>query len=253
MFNLQIDGQTEFADANNGDSTGPVTVTAGTSVDPEPIGDAHTVGETAGTGTNFSHSDKEIICEDREGDTASTSGPGPLEVFVEPDDTWVCRIRNTYLITPTPTFTSTPTDTPTPTNTATFTATPTSTATFTPTPTPTATETQPVATDPIVTLTPTITPTPTATSPEVSLTATPVPPTNTPIPASPTPVPTFAQPTPIATQEVLIPETGVDLSLSNQNSIFTVWMVISLALGFVGSGMIFYGVSTKLIRKVPKK
>jgi hypothetical protein len=240
MFNLQIDGQTEFPDAQNGDSTGPVTVTAGTSVDDEPIGDTHTVGETAGTGTNFSHYDKEIICEDREDTIVSTSGPGPLEVFVEPDDTWVCRIRNTYLITPTATFTSTPTDTPTPTSTATF------------TPTPTATETQPVATDPIVTVTPTNTYTPTATSPGVNRTATPVPPTNTPVPASPTPVPTFAQPTPIATQEILIPETGVDLSLSNRNSVFTVWMAISLALGFVGSGMIFYGVATKLFRKGPK-
>jgi hypothetical protein len=51
----------------------------------------------------------------------------------------------------------------------------------------------------------------------------------------------------------LIPETGVDLSLSNQNSVFTVWMAISLALGFVGSGLIFYGVATELFRKGPKR
>ncbi|UCD40888.1 MAG: hypothetical protein JSV69_09845 [Chloroflexota bacterium] len=231
-FNLQIDGKTVFPDAQNGDTTGPVAVSAGTSVDPEPIGDYHTVGETAGTGTNFSHFDKEIICEDREGDTASTTGPGPLEVFVEPGDTWVCRIKNTYLITPTATFTATPTDTPTPTSTATFTV------------TPTATETIPVATEPVVTLTPTDT--------QIAPTATPKPPTNTPIPASPTPVPTLAQPTPLATQEALIPETGVDLSLARLNSMFTVWIAISLALGFVGSGLIFYGVATKLFFKGPK-
>jgi hypothetical protein len=248
MFNLQIDGQTEFADAQNGDTTGPVVVSAGSSIDPDPVGDTHTVGETAGTGTNFSLYDEEIICEDRDGDTASTAGPGPLDVFVEPDDTWVCRIRNTYLVTPTATFTATPTNTATPTSTATFTATPTNTATATPT------ETIPVATDPIVTVTPT------ETSPPVSQTDTPVPPTNTPVtptntpvPPSPTPVPTFAQPTPIATQEVLIPETGVDLSLANMESVFTVWIAISLALGFVGGGMIFYGVATRLFFKGTKK
>ncbi len=259
MFNLQIDGQTEFANAQNGDSTGPVVVTAGSSIDPDPIGDTHTVGETAGTGTDLNLYDKEIICEDGEGDTASTPGPGPLDVFVEPDDAWVCRIQNTYLVTPTATFTATPTNTSTPTSTATFTATPTSTATFTATPTntatftatPTVTGTRPAATGPVVTLTPTNTQPPTST--RVPSTNTPVPPTNTPVPPSSTPVPTFAQPTPIVTQEVLIPETGVDLSLANRNSVFTIWIAISLALGFVGSGMIFYGVATKLFSKDSKK
>lgn len=261
MFNLQIDGQTEFANAQNGDSTGPVVVTAGSSLDQPPIGDTHTIGETAGTGTDLNLYDKEIICEESGGEIESSIGAGPLEVFVEPDDAWVCRISNTYLVTPTATFTATPTDTATPTSTATSTstATPTSTATFTATPTntatftatPTSTGTQPVSTDPVVTLTPTNTQPPTSTS--VPPTNTPVPPTNTPVPPSPTAVPTFAQPTPIATQEVLIPETGIDLSLARQNPVFTIWIAISLALGFVGSGMIFYGVVTKLFIKGTKK
>jgi hypothetical protein len=222
-----------------------VNVSAGLSTDPDPIGDTHTVGETAGTGTDLNLYNNESICEDQEGDTASAPDAGPLDVFVEPGDAWICRIKNTYLVTPTATGTATPTDTATPTSTATNTATPTETATL-------------VATEPIVTLSPTATSTPTATNPPSTQPPTnPTPtrtPTNPPLAASPTSPPTLAQPTaPAETPQILIPETGLDLSLSNQTSGFSFWMILLLGLGFVGIGLIFNGISTQLTRNKPKK
>ena len=232
---------TEFADAQDGDTTGPVTVSAGFSTDPSPIGDTHTVGETPGTGTDLSLFDTEIFCVDQEQDTESAQNAGPLEVFVEPDDEWVCRIRNTYNVTPTPTNT----DTPTPTNTATFTPTPTDT--------PTPTGTQPVATLPA-----TDTPTPTETSPPSTKEPTDRPPTATatsrPPSAASTPVATLAQPTsPAETPQIIIPETGLDLSLSSGNSGFNFLTILMLGLGFVGTGLMFYGVATQISRNRPKK
>ena len=94
-FNLQIDGATQFADASDNDSTGAVTVSAGISTDPDPIGDTHTVGEVAGTNTDLANYISSISCVDQEGDTASADpGAGPLDVFVEPNDVWVCTITN---------------------------------------------------------------------------------------------------------------------------------------------------------------
>ncbi len=245
-FNLQIDGDTKFADAGNGDSTGPVSVSAGLSTDPDPIGDTHTVGETAGTGTNLGLYNTEINCQDQGNDPKFMAGPGPIDVFVEPDDIWVCRIKNTYLVTPTATGTATPTDTATPTSTATNTATPTETATL-------------VATEPIVTLSPTATSTPTATNPPSTQPPTNPTPTRTPTNTAaasptPTPLPPLAQPTaPAETPQILIPETGLDLSLSNQSSGFNFWMVLILGMGFVGIGLVFHGISTQLTRNKPKK
>jgi uncharacterized repeat protein (TIGR01451 family) len=94
-FNLQIDGETEFTDAGDGDSTGAVKVSAGFSDDPAPIGDTHNVGEIAGTDTDLADYDTEIFCEDDDGHTASALNAGPLDIFVEPDDAWVCTITNT--------------------------------------------------------------------------------------------------------------------------------------------------------------
>jgi hypothetical protein len=239
-FNLQIDDVTVFSAAQNDDSTGPIVVSAGISTDPI-VGDTHTVRETAGTGTDLNLYDTEIFCEDQQGETESAQNTGPLDVFVEPDDEWVCRIRNTYNVTPTPTNT----DTPTPTNTATFTPTPTDT--------PTPTGTQPVATLPA-----TDTPTPTETSPPSTKEPTDRPPTATatsqPPSATSTPVATLAQPTsPAETPQIIIPETGLDLSLSGGSSGFNVLTILMLGLGFVGTGLMFYGISTQISRNRPKK
>ena len=95
LFNLQIDGVTEKTNASDGGSTGPVVVTAGISTDQEPIGDTHTVGEAAGSSTNLADYNSSISCIDEDGDTATATGAGPLNVFVEPDDEWVCTITNT--------------------------------------------------------------------------------------------------------------------------------------------------------------
>jgi hypothetical protein len=133
----------------------------------------------------------------------------------------------------------------TPTNTATSTTTPTNTATNTATPTETATI---VVTDPVVTLTPTDTPTetPVETIPVVTLTPTESPPTNTPTQpvtaATSTPHPTL--PPPGETPElVLIPETGVDLSIANFDNRFMV--IFFLGIGFLGVGLIFHGISIR--------
>jgi len=250
LFNLQIDEQTKFADAGDGDSTGPVKVSAGFSTDPTPIGITHTVGEIAGTGTDLDLYSKEIDCEDQEGDLANTTGAGPLDVFVEPGDAWVCTITNTYLVktdTPTPTATdtatptNTATNTPTATPTNTATNTPTATATNTATNTPTATNTSgPVATDPIVTLTPTDTPPPTTT------------PTKAAAVASPTTPPTIPPPTVGAgtpTQEILIPVTGADHATTGPGSGISYWLFFYLGLGLLGLGLVFHGIATRLIWK----
>jgi hypothetical protein len=143
---------------------------------------------------------------------------------------------------PTPTETTPPpTDTPTPTETTpppTDTPTPTET---TPPPTDTAT---PIATDPIVTITPTDTQVPTATDPgvtETPPTATQPAPTNTP-PAT-LPPPTVPAGTP--TQQILIPETGIDLSLVNQNGGVSSWFFLFLGMGLLGVGMIFHGIASR--------
>jgi len=243
VFNLQIDGQTEFPDAGNGDSTGPVDVSAGFSTDDEPIGDTHTVGETAGTGTDLGLYAPAISCQDQENDTASAEGAGPLEIFVEPGDAWVCTITNVYLVTPTePTVTETeetPTETP-------VTETP---ETVTPTE-PTVTETPETPTKtPVTEIPDTVTPTnPPATETPVTPTDAPATPTATKDVRTPTPLPTLAQPTsPVETSQVLIPETGLDLS--GEGAGISLWLLFFLCVGFVGIGIVFFGISTQISRK----
>jgi hypothetical protein len=247
LFNLQIDDQTHFADAGDSDSTGPVPVSAGFSTDPEPIGVTHTVGETAGTGTDLALYDITIDCQDQDENTANTTGAGPLEVFVEPGDAWVCTITNTYLVK-----TATPTNTATNTPTATNTATPTNTATNTPTATNTATPTNTATNTP--TATPTNTPTGTATLvvTEAIDTSTPTA-TDTPVPPSPTATstkpPTIPPPTVTGTptEQILIPVTGVDRSNSGPNLGDRYWTVIYTASGLLGLGLILRGLAKRLI------
>jgi hypothetical protein len=95
LFDLQIDGVTQFTDASDGDSTGPKIVDAGISTDPDPIGVNHTVGEIAGTGTDLAKYDSKIYCTDGVDTVGPFAGAGPVEVFVQPDDNWVCTISNT--------------------------------------------------------------------------------------------------------------------------------------------------------------
>ena len=88
LFDLQIDGVTEYADASDADTTGKKTVDPGT----------HAVGEIAGTGTSLGDYDSSIECKDRGGTgtvVASSSGSGPLDVPVDSNDDIVCTITNT--------------------------------------------------------------------------------------------------------------------------------------------------------------
>ena len=87
LFDLQIDGLTEYTDASDGDSTGKKTVNPGT----------HNVGEVAGTGTSLGDYDSAIECKDQGGTgavVASSSDSGPLDVTVGSDDDIVCTITN---------------------------------------------------------------------------------------------------------------------------------------------------------------
>jgi cell division septation protein DedD len=227
-FNLQIDGVTEFTDAGNGDSTGPVSVSAGYSTDDEPIGDTHTVGEIAGTGTDLQLYDPVINCQDQENDTEFLEGAGPLEVFVEPGDAWVCTITNTYLVIETETpVTETPvTETP---------------VTETP-----VTET-PVTETP-VTETP-VTETPVTETPVTETATTDPPTTTTPTEdvRTPTPPPTLPQPTSVVTSQVLIPQTGLDLTNPGDGTSF--WFFLFMGLGLVGTGIVFHGVTKQIKRR----
>jgi hypothetical protein len=57
LFNLEVDGNVEFADAGDGDMTGEVAVSVG----------VHTVSESAGTGTSLSGYNTDITCQDTVG------------------------------------------------------------------------------------------------------------------------------------------------------------------------------------------
>ena len=100
LFNLLIDGQAHASNVGDLGTTGPVTVTAGTNLNP---GEDHTVSETAGTGTLLADYDTSIECVDRDTSTfdgglpLTWTGPGPLTVPVDPDDDIVCTITNEVL------------------------------------------------------------------------------------------------------------------------------------------------------------
>jgi hypothetical protein len=57
----------------------------------------------------------------------------------------------------------------------------------------------------------------------------------------------MAQPTPVGTSQVLIPQTGIDLT--NQGSGTSFWLFLFLGVGFVGTGIVFHGVSNQIKRR----
>ena len=90
-FDLQVDGGTQKANAGNGDSTGPLPVSAG----------PHTVGEAGGTRvgggpTDVSAYQSNIACQDRNGGghVVGGAGPGPLKVTVSDGEDVVCTVTN---------------------------------------------------------------------------------------------------------------------------------------------------------------
>ncbi len=89
-FNLQIDGTTAGTGGNVGDggTTGERNVNTGT----------HTVGETAGTGTDLDNYTKSIECKADNGTgavVAQSQTAGPLNVDVTSSSDIVCTITNT--------------------------------------------------------------------------------------------------------------------------------------------------------------
>jgi hypothetical protein len=102
-FNLQVDGQTKAIDVGDGGTTGAQTVTTGT----------HTVGESAGTGTNLADYDAALSCVDK-AHAGSTDNDGTLTVGK--GDAWECTFTNTRKPLPPPVAppTQTPPTTPPP-------------------------------------------------------------------------------------------------------------------------------------------
>ena len=94
LFNLYIDDTDSVEGVGDLGTTGVVTVTAGTSVEP---GATHQVSETAGSDTALPDYAISLDCVYRgTTDTAgSGSGPGPHAVSVQPDDDIVCTFTNT--------------------------------------------------------------------------------------------------------------------------------------------------------------
>ena len=87
-FDLKIDGVTEKADAQNGDSTGEQALGPG----------VHAVGEAAGTDTQLQAYSSTIECRDDDGAgavVAEAPTSGPMGVTVNSGDDIVCTITNT--------------------------------------------------------------------------------------------------------------------------------------------------------------
>ena len=81
-FNLLIDGQAKATNVGDGGTTGTQTVTTG----------AHSVAESAGTGTSLANYDATTSCVDKaHGGPADTDG----NVQVDKGDQWECVITNT--------------------------------------------------------------------------------------------------------------------------------------------------------------
>jgi hypothetical protein len=99
-FNLLIDGQTKAANVGNGGTTGVQTVLPGT----------HTVGESAGTGTDLTNYDSSTSCVDKAHAAKPADTDGSLAVAN--GDQWECVITNTRKTTPPPPPQEPPTDTP---------------------------------------------------------------------------------------------------------------------------------------------
>jgi hypothetical protein len=89
-FNLLIDGQVKAPNVGDGGTTGTQTVTTG----------AHSVGESAGTGTDLANYTASLSCVD----TAHPNDPADTDGTVQVDkgDAWECVITNTRKSTPPP-------------------------------------------------------------------------------------------------------------------------------------------------------
>jgi hypothetical protein len=85
-FDLEVDSVTELADAGNGDETGPVVVAAG----------LHSVGESAGTGTNLGDYGTDITCVETVG---SCTGNPAIACLTDP----ICDDNGAGTCDPTPT------------------------------------------------------------------------------------------------------------------------------------------------------
>src|SRR3954451_14208012 len=85
LVNLQVDGTTKKTDAGDGDTTGAVGVDTGN----------HSVGETAGTGTNLSDYTSSIVCNKGTSTVASGNGATLSGISVASGDAIVCTITNT--------------------------------------------------------------------------------------------------------------------------------------------------------------
>jgi hypothetical protein len=89
-FNLLIDGQAKATDVGDGGTTGVQTVLPGT----------HTVGESAGTGTDLADYDASTSCVDKAHAAKPADTDGSLAVAK--GDQWECVITNARKSTPTP-------------------------------------------------------------------------------------------------------------------------------------------------------
>jgi hypothetical protein len=89
-FNLLIDGQAKATNVGDGGTTGVQTVLPGT----------HTVGESAGTGTDLANYDSSTSCVDKAHAAKPADTDGSLAVAK--GDQWECVITNTRKSTPTP-------------------------------------------------------------------------------------------------------------------------------------------------------
>jgi hypothetical protein len=115
--------------------------------------------------------------------------------------------------------------------------------------------TDPPATDPPVTDPPPTTEAPATTDPPATTQppATTEPPVTTDPPTTttpteevitPTPPPTMPQPTSVGTSQVLIPQTGIDLT--NRGAGTSFWLFLFMGLGLVGTGIVFHGVASQI-------
>jgi hypothetical protein len=82
----------QAVDQTNNGTLGPVTVPAGTMANP---GATHSVGESAGTGTNLANYSSSITCVKVGGGTVGPAAGTSTTLAVQPNDQWTCTITNT--------------------------------------------------------------------------------------------------------------------------------------------------------------
>ena len=89
LVDLLVDGVVELADAGDGGTTGPVSVTAGD----------HAVSEEAGSGTDLADYTSSYSCVEDSNAASPISGSGTSlsSLSVDSGDAWVCTFTNTLL------------------------------------------------------------------------------------------------------------------------------------------------------------